>query len=194
MNPHNNINLHSLKRSTREHFLVYQLNCNGLSNKLSEIKLFLYSAKPEVFCFSETFLNFKFEPKFIGYISFWKHRMGRKGGLGILVRKDVAVKELALTSYCEPQLELHGVTIYNKSETIELINLYNPQKNITQEEIEHYLHQLSSPNIILIGDFNAHSPIWDSRGRTNTTGKTIEKIIGDQTHQIIIHILIIITR
>jgi hypothetical protein len=53
---------------------------------------------------------------------------------------------------------------------------YNPGKNISLEELLHYTNQLGKI-YILIGDFNEHSPLWDSRNRINPTGRNIERLL-----------------
>jgi endonuclease/exonuclease/phosphatase family metal-dependent hydrolase len=30
---------------------------------------------------------------------------------------------------------------------------------------------------VAVGDFNAHSPLWDARGRSNVTGRSIETAV-----------------
>ena len=64
------------------------LNARGISNKLGEIKLMMYTQKPDILCITETWLS-KHEPKFINYTPEWKHRGGLGGGVGILVRRGV---------------------------------------------------------------------------------------------------------
>jgi hypothetical protein len=44
---------------------------------------------------------------------------------------------------------------------------------VSFEEVNYYLSKLGE-NFIAVGDFNAHSPLWDSWGRSNFTGKSIE--------------------
>ena len=70
-------------------FTLHQINCNGISNRVGEIRIQIYTKKPDVVCFSETRLK-KWNPKFIGYKSIWEHTRGReKGGLGMLIREDM---------------------------------------------------------------------------------------------------------
>lgn len=170
--------IQNLKRSEsleNKQFLLIQFNCNGIFNKLSEIKLYIYTRKPEVFCFSETFVK-KHEPKFIGYQSFWQHRVGHKGGLGTFIRRDIAAKSRTLAQFQDQQLELQCTQIFSSDQWIDIVNIYNPQKNVTYDEIKHITSQLTN-NFIVIGDFNAHSPMWDTRGRSNITGRSIEQIL-----------------
>ena len=82
-----NADLMKLKRTQEMEtkLLIIQLNCNGLYNKLAEIKMFIYRFKPDIFCLCETFVSSKYEHKFISYNSYWQHRQGHNGGLGPLV-------------------------------------------------------------------------------------------------------------
>ena len=84
--------INKLKRTpTSECFLnIIQLNCNSLTNKLAEIKMYLYSTKPDIACLSETMIK-KTEPKILGYTCLWKHRQGERGGLCIMVRHDICL-------------------------------------------------------------------------------------------------------
>jgi len=49
----------SLKRQndTENELQVIQFNCNSLLNKLPEIKLYIYTKKPEIVCLCETFIK-----------------------------------------------------------------------------------------------------------------------------------------
>lgn len=167
----------NLKRSqnSEKKFIAVQLNCNGLINKLAEIKVFIYTQKPDIICLSETYIK-KHEPKFIGYHTYWKHREGHKGGLAMIVRRDIIANPEELTPYPQGNLELQHMKIFIGSRSIGVINAYNPNKTIHYEELLHYKKQITT-NMIIMGDFNGHSPMWDSRGRSNRTGKTIEEIL-----------------
>ena len=173
----NNNQTNRLKRSenTENMLYIYQLNCNSLSNKLAEIKYYLYRNKPDILCLCETMIK-KYEPKFIGYNVLWKHRNGDKGGLAILIRQDISFREINFNPFPERSLELQIIEFADQLGTIRLGNMYNPHQNILVPEFNHYLNILGN-RCILIGDFNAHSPLWDIRGRSNCTGKNIERIL-----------------
>lgn len=166
----------NLKReSNKENDLeIYQLNCNGIRGKISEIKLYLYSKKPDLLCLCETWLN-KNEPHFIGYDAIWHHRTDNdRGGLAILVREDICYKIKNLNSYPNGQMEFQAIEIASGLGKICVMNIYNPNRNITTDELIHYSEQLGN-RAMIIGDFNAHSPIWDGRSRSNYTGRSIER-------------------
>lgn len=173
----NNPEIHNLKRTTfsENSLLIFQLNCNGINNKLAEIKFYLYSKKPEILCLCETFLK-KCEPKFIGYTSYWQHRDGHKGGLGMLVRRDVTSRPRSLAHHGIGQVEIQTIQIFSGNHWIDVVNIYNPQLDIPYVEMYNLFDQLSCHSVVM-GDFNAHSPTWDIRGRSNATGKAIEEVL-----------------
>jgi len=169
-----------LKRNlnSEQSFKLFQLNCNSLRNKLPDVKCYIYSNKPEIVCFSETMYK-NYEPKFGGYSCVWKHRDGPAGGLCILIRHDVSYKDVQFDLYPDGGLEIQIIEVGASNGNIKIANIYNPHKNIYKPEFEHYLNILGD-KFIMAGDFNAHSPIWDIRERTNTTGRNIEEILEDR--------------
>ena len=65
------------------HMSVIALNCRSLNNKLGEIKLLIYTQKPDIVAFTETWLvdNSRYKPKFVGYNSEFKNGAGFAGGI-----------------------------------------------------------------------------------------------------------------
>ena len=163
----------SLKiKESEETFKVSQFNCDGLSKKLSEVKLHLYTGKPDLLCSCETWKK-KQEPRFVGYKALWKHRIGReKGGLAILVREDIRAKEIVLQQFNRGKLECQAIEINTHLGAVRILNGYNVD-NLTVGELSFYIQQLGD-RYIIVGDYNAHSPMWDRRNRSNPTGLTIE--------------------
>ena len=156
--------------------VIIQFNCHGLPNKLTEFKVFLYTKKPDVVCLCETWLKGG-EPRFVGYQCFWSHRQrAPRGGLAILVRCDLAVDSLQINTFQAGQLECLAVKVQSAQGLISIGNFYNPGANISQNEYISYFEQFRFP-CILAGDFNAHSPVWDIRGRHNMTGKSLEATV-----------------
>ena len=93
---------------------ILQWNCHSLSNKLSNLKLHIYSSKPHVICLSETWLSQNFEPSFINYSAIYKHRGAPQagGGLAVLVRSDVTYLDHDLQLFPQGLLEVCGIKIY----------------------------------------------------------------------------------
>lgn len=90
-----------MNTTNQKNLMIYQLNCNSLNTKLSEIKQLLISNIPDIFCLCETWLTDKYIPKFPDYIAEWKHRGAPGGGLGILIHKELQYRNHDLDEYNE---------------------------------------------------------------------------------------------
>ena len=158
-------------------FEIIQLNCRSVNSKLGDVKLMVYTNKPHVVALSETWLS-KYFPRFINYSCEWENRVGFAGGLGFLIRNDVHYRKVALKKYPHGHLEYQAIkiNIKNNSELF-ILQIYNPGKPISREEIKFYIKQLGN-KYMLMGDFNAHSKLLDTKCvRPNYTGSTIENLI-----------------
>lgn len=155
-------------------------NCNSIYNKLNEIKKCLDIYSPDIVCFTETWLNSnKYKPRFYNYNAEWISRVGVGGGLGILIKNDLYCKSIKLIPFTDGVLEVQGITVhYRENLIIDILNLYNPNKNVSYEELEYYIKQLGK-RYIIVGDLNAHTPILQDNDSVNNTGKTLEKIITE---------------
>jgi exonuclease III len=138
-------------------------NCHSMSNKLLELKWYIYTQKPHIVCLQETWTNDGYEPSFINYKGYFKNRAGRGGGLLTLVRNDLVCINSSLTSYPNGKLEIQRTTIkLGNALAVDIANLYNPNQTVMTAEFDFYFNQFGS-HAILLGDFNAHSPIWDRK-------------------------------
>ena len=146
---------------------LLQWNCNGYYKHLAELRQLLAQYDSSVICLQET--NFKFgdQAKIRGYSC---HRIDRlianqaSGGVATFVREDVFCQEVNLNTQLEAvavQIPLPGMTT--------ICNVYLPPGAlIDSADIEDLIAQLPPP-FILLGDFNAHHPLWgdpnsDARG------------------------------
>ncbi|KAF2350992.1 Endonuclease/exonuclease/phosphatase [Trinorchestia longiramus] len=166
------------KQNEAREMAVNQFNCSEMSSKLSELKLHIYATKPEVVCLCETWLtNTAPKPNFVGYVATWCPRVGgvRGGGLAILVRLDITFHHLRLEPF-DGNLELQGVTLNTASGLMDIINESNPNQPFSFSELRHYLPQLNH-TFLFLGDFNARSPLWDERSRTNPAGRALEEML-----------------
>ena len=160
---------------------IIQLNCNSIRSKLSEVKKMDYVRKLEIVCLSETWLE-THNPNFYGYSAEWKNRNRRGGDLGILVASKIPYSPVNLNVFNGGFLEVQAVKIKTKAQDdINILNIYNPNENITEEELRFYIHQLGSKYII-VRDLNAHTPALDNRYQLykNPTGTALENILIDE--------------
>ena len=161
--------------SIQKEIKVLQWNCHSLRSKLSNFKLHLYTTRPHIVCLTETWLASSFEPCFINYTAIYKHRDANHagGGLAILVRSDVPFTSLAINPFNQGKLEILGLTVFLQgNKPMSVLNIYNPNETVTHQEFTHYFDQLA-PSCIIVGDFNAHNPLWEPGKIANATGRNL---------------------
>ena len=161
---------------------IMQLNCNGIRGKLSEIKKLVYLKKPSIVSLNETWLSNNYTPTVHGYSCEWKNRIGAGGGLGLLINLNMYYTNKNLIPFNEGLLEVQAIQITTKnSQNLDILNLYNPNKNISKEEMLHYINQLGN-SFVIVGDFNAHTPVIDNKYQNyrNRTGITLEEILTEE--------------
>ena len=73
-------------------------------------------------------------------------------------------------------LEVMHIWVGSSMERVDVLNIYNPGREVKLEEISRYVVGLGQ-RFILAGDFNAHDPLWDRRGRYNASGRAIMQVI-----------------
>ena len=87
------------------------------------------------------------------------------GGVNLYINKSVLFSEIEL----DTDLQAVAVRVSAKK-TLTVGNVYfSPSIEVNFSDLEHLIEQLPAP-FVLIGDFNAHSPLWgdvrqDSRGQ-----------------------------
>jgi ribonuclease HI len=72
--------------------------------------------------------------------------------------------------------EVQGVTVYLKQQKLHVVNVYNPP-NINNFDPA-FLAEIPAPCLIM-GDFNAHSPLWNSSYPRDREGKKLENLLED---------------
>ena len=157
---------------------IIEINSRSINNKLGTLKLMLYTNKPDLMAVCETWIKFH-APKFVGYSAEWKNRpSGNGGGLGLILKRGLQYQRLDVLPFVGGVLEFQIIRLFLEDRsTVDVMNLYNPNKNVTVQELTYYISQMGSKYIIL-GDINAHSHLLDdSIIRSNATGQTIEQIV-----------------
>lgn len=156
-----------------EHNLL-QWNCNGFYSHIEEVKLLINSHNPIALCIQETRFQSLHIPKCSGYIPYFKHcdsNLNASGGVAIFLRNDIHGEEIPLNS------NLQVVAVQMKyPKMITICNLYiPPDLQVNQASLTTLIDQLPKP-FILVGDFNAHNPIWGSQ-TLNSKGRVIEDVL-----------------
>ena len=138
---------------------------------------------PHIVGICETWLTSKVTPLFQNYKVVRTDRVGRRGGgLAFLIRKDLKFSLLHLNRFKEGHMEVMAIRVEFWNGWGHFVNCYNPNKNISKEEFNHYFQQVPSPQFIY-GDFNAHHRFWDPslpRSAENPTGRALFDILPVQ--------------
>ena len=157
-------------------------NCRSLLSNLIEFKYFLYKNEPDIICLTETWFLVTTSIQFSNYKIYRADRFGinsRGGGIAILIKKSISSKLCtSFNPYTDGFLEHLVVEIFIENNWSKICTLYNPCKNVTEDEFEYYFSGLGN-NSIIAGDFNAHHPIWSDRfSFSNFSGRSLANTLN----------------
>ena len=112
---------------------------------------------------------------------------GQRGGLLIFIHRSITFSKQPLSqeSLSDPHLEDLSIKAELGNTNLIISNVYIPPasscSNVYQFSIEHLL---TTPVILILGDFNAHHPSWYSRS-TNTRGRKMADSINGSDYGIL---------
>ena len=168
--------------------IAFQWNCRGLRSNREDIELLIHENNPAVICLQETKLSSTQNMRHtFKYHSTYYHNNSDSsdGGVGIIVQNSCPHSLLDLNTDLEV-IAVH-VTLGDKSYIFGSIYV-SPSVTVTELQFNNLIKQFKHP-YLLLGDFNAHSPLWGTQYQNssiqwgncsqNNTGKVIEKIIDN---------------
>ena len=153
-----------------------QWNCRGFYRNYPFFKVLLSEMNPSVIALQET----KFKPKadikgLRAYTPYSKPYTGgviASGGAALFIKTDLIQTEIPLNT--QLQAVAARVTIHNRP--ISAISLYlNPDDRISLQQLNQLVSQVPPPYLIM-GDLNAHNPMWGGHSR-DPKGRLIEEFI-----------------
>ena len=155
------------------YIIVWQINIRGIYSKREEIQNYLTQVDnpPHIFCLQETFLKDNKEVHFLNYSLVNRNRRNKLGGgCAIYIHDTVNYKLLNISD----KLEYLRVCIQFDSFEATIVNFYNPPDTaIHIDTLNEFLSQPCNKNIIILGDFNSHNPIWGSC-KTDNNGTLLQ--------------------
>ena len=157
---------------------IIQWNCNGIKAriKLGELQRIINNYNPWCLCLQHTgnhntnIKNYKLASQSIGN--------NNELGTSIYVHNEVIYDNINVTrsefQYSATALKLSDGTKFS------VLNTYNqPLFNYRFNDLKEIINGIPKP-ILLVGDMNAHNPIWDENYSTaDEAGKKIEEIIDE---------------
>ena len=148
---------------------ILQWNCRGLTANFPELDLLLQTYSPAAICLQETFQNDTKPFNLRKYSHFYKNHLkndGRPGGgVSIFIKRTIPHSQIQLNT----PLQATAVRV-SLHRPITVCSIYlPPSTNIDNADLDAIVSQLPPP-VMLLGDFNAHSPLWgcsalDNRGK-----------------------------
>ena len=155
---------------------ILQWNCNGIKTKLQELISFINQHQIKVIALQETKLNSNStSPEIPNFTLVRKDRTkDRGGGIAIFVHKSILFAQ-APNLPDDGHTEINGVEVGN----IKIRNVYIPPvTSCAQGFVPNLQPLLAEPDSIILGDFNAHNPLWYSSIQ-DSRGDNIAGDIGD---------------
>ena len=102
------------------------------------------------------------------------------GGVIIFVRQGLSFSKLSTSSLSllDPYSDYVGVNIsFNNFSSLSFLNVYDPpiSSSPTDGRTDFFSPSIfpSSRNLFILGDFNCHQPLWDSKGNSDLHGEAV---------------------
>ena len=158
---------------------ILQWNIRGLRGNSEELKVLLSEHNPYVVCLQETMIktfnyNIGLNYKFYGSTPIINHNNNRPlGGAAIIVKNNISHQEVQLRT----TLQAVAIRATLKKEYTICFLYLDPRSQVTFSDLQDLVNQLNPPFLIL-GDLNAHNPLWHSN-YINQKGQIIERLINE---------------
>ena len=142
---------------------LLQWNCRGLVSKWAESKMFFLLLAPIVIALQETWF-LPTDPYNFSLFNYSLYRYDetdgerRHGGTALYISNDFVHDQITLNT----PLQAVACTVRLNGRNIDVCSLYIPP-NTDNSQLERNLHQLIAQfhhPFLLLGDFNAHNPLW----------------------------------
>ena len=156
---------------------IIQWNVNGYRSRQQELSLILHEEDPSCLCLQE--LKIQNEHQHVNLNNLYKTYIKlpdnenniSKGGVLVAVKTSIAHTHLPLIT------TLQAVAVsFPTGKLKSVCSIYLPPNvNIETEHLDDLVEQLPKPTLIM-GDFNAHSPLWYDQN-LDTRGSRIENLI-----------------
>ena len=154
---------------------IIQWNCRSFRQSRDELIYLTSRLSPAVLCLQET----KLGPSDLAVIKCYsvyrrdiQSNTINHGGVAVAVHHGVPCSALPL----QTQLQAVAVRVNLLQFFVTVCSVYLPPSDeVRSTDLENLLDQLPQP-FLLLGDFNAHNPIWGSL-RQDQRGRQIERIL-----------------
>ena len=196
--PHSiNNNITQQQINSKKTITIIQININGLTTKIHELKNLTDNTKIDIITIQETKLKPTHRTPYLkDYTAIRTDRTYKNGGgLMTYIKNDIIFTELKTPHTTNHKLtEVQHIKIHLANHKhLNIFNIYipprdttNPDHSNSQEDITNCMtHILNTNNTVLTGDFNAHHTLWHSP-TTDNRGTLIADLINS-SNQIVLN-------
>uniref|UniRef100_A0A1Y1LGD1 Endonuclease/exonuclease/phosphatase domain-containing protein n=1 Tax=Photinus pyralis TaxID=7054 RepID=A0A1Y1LGD1_PHOPY len=153
---------------------IIHWNCNGIIHHLCEFKLLLQEKDPFCVCLQETHLR-PGQPYSLRNYSIVRKDLntGQRahGGVAIIIKEHFPFNQIQVNT----PLQVVAIQILIPIK-ITICSIYlAPDEQVHTANIWNVVRQLPTP-FIIVGDFNAHNPLWGST-RLDNRGEAVENLL-----------------
>ena len=136
--------------------LVMQWNARGLRGRLTDFRQWVFKYQFPVIVVCEPNMDSTF--RISGYIQMWSRSDQRTSKVLVCIRRDLTYVRHDIVPHTNN--DYVSLTITHKRRTFSVIGGYiHPSAKIDCSHMKTVLQAAQSPHIV-IGDFNAHHPLW----------------------------------
>lgn len=146
-------------RNKNNFLFIIQWNARSILSNKGSLEISLIQQKIDIAIVAETWLKVNVNFKIKGYTALRTDRADGKGGTLILIKNGLDFETLLVKS-CD-KVQLCGIKIKTQEfGELSIISAYcKPGYYLSEKEWENRLGPISG-KVLLLGDFNAHSPSW----------------------------------
>lgn len=128
--------------------------------------------KPDIICVQESWLKPQFNFVLQEYVVIRKDRkLGNGGGVATFIKQCVGYRNVEVNG----DQEVIVTEVWQGSNSIKVINFYNPCKKLNKEVLEN-IRGTTNQKVIWCGDFKAHNTLWGSI-KTDYNGLIVEEML-----------------
>ena len=168
-----------------KNFTISTINLRSLTKRKDELTNYLIKNNVDIMAVQETWINKKtIEVKIKNYKLIKTDPNDTKGsGVAFIIKNNIKIRNITIKNL-NRGIEYISVEISFKNfKNIKFICIYmHPYAK--KEDIERMMPKINTKDTILMGDFNAHSPIW-SQGKQNQRGIQLEEFFKENNFKIL---------
>jgi len=154
--------------------LILQWNARSLIANGQEFKNFTSKQErcPDIICVQESWLKTCLNFPLQGYIVIRRDRtVGTGGGIVTFIKQGIGYRIVEINQ----EQEVLVVEIWEGSESIKIVNLYNPCKKLNIGDLVK-IDEKGDQKMVWCGDFNSHNTLWGSEKR-DQNGLVVEELL-----------------